>query len=123
MRLILDDEVRHHGLLKRLATTLRDALYWTQSPDALPKTSSQAGAASEELVALARALIKEEQAGARMLRELAHRDKGLDSGLDSLLLEMMALDSDKHAHLLQFVERRLQARLRAAKTGHRKGAV
>ena len=116
-RLILDDEVRHHGLLKRLATTLRDALYWTQSPEALPKTGSVEGeASSEALVALAQALIKEEQAGAHMLRELAHRGKGLDSGLDSLLLELMAMDSDKHAHLLRFVERRLQARVRAAKT-------
>src|SRR5262245_35107883 len=39
MRLILDDEQRHHGLLMRIATTLRDGLNWTQSPDALPKTS------------------------------------------------------------------------------------
>jgi len=28
MRLILDDEVRHHGLLRRMSTTLRDALEW-----------------------------------------------------------------------------------------------
>jgi hypothetical protein len=32
MRLIPDDAVRHHRLLKRIATTLRDALYWTTSP-------------------------------------------------------------------------------------------
>jgi hypothetical protein len=28
----------------------------------------------------------------------------------------MAMDSDKHAHLLRFVESRLHARVRAAKT-------
>jgi hypothetical protein len=33
--------------------------------------------------------------------------------LPSLLLEMMAMDSDKHARVLQFVERRLAARARA----------
>jgi hypothetical protein len=38
---------------------------------------------------------------------LAARERGIDGGLDSLLLEMMALDSEKHARLLQFVERRL----------------
>jgi hypothetical protein len=29
MRLILEDEERHHGLLRRIETTLRDALNWT----------------------------------------------------------------------------------------------
>ena len=29
MRLILKDEERHHGLLRRIETTLRDALNWT----------------------------------------------------------------------------------------------
>jgi hypothetical protein len=56
------------------------------------------------------ALIKEEQDGARALRDLAARERGIDSGLDSLLLEIMALDSDKHARLLQFVQRRLARR-------------
>src|ERR1700694_4382857 len=32
MHLILEDEERHHGLLKRIEASLRDALYWTHSP-------------------------------------------------------------------------------------------
>ena len=36
MRIILDDEVRHHGLLQRMKATRRDALEWTRSPSALP---------------------------------------------------------------------------------------
>ena len=44
---------------------------------------------------------------AASLRDLAVRERGIDGGLDSVLLEMMALDSEKHARLLQFVERRL----------------
>jgi len=60
-------------------------------------------------------LIDEEKTGARALRGLAQRERGLGGGLDSLLLEMMAMDSDKHARLLHFVQRRLEARTRAAK--------
>ena len=37
MRLILEDEERHHGLLRRIEVTLRDALNWTHSPSALPE--------------------------------------------------------------------------------------
>src|ERR1700674_5007089 len=39
MRLILEDEERHHGLLRRIEVTLRDALNWTHSPSALPVTA------------------------------------------------------------------------------------
>jgi rubrerythrin len=112
MRLILDDEVRHHALLERMATSLRDALYWTHSPDALPKSSTQNCVEATELQALAQGLIEEEKAGAETLRRIATREKRLDSGFDSVLLEMMAIDSEKHAHLLRFVERRLRTRAR-----------
>jgi len=112
MRLILDDEVRHHGLLERIASTLRDALYWTHTPSALPKSEAEATPPPEveELASVAHALIEEERSGAHALRDLATRQKGLDGGLDSLLLEMMAMDSEKHARLLQFVHKRLLAR-------------
>jgi hypothetical protein len=108
MRLILDDEVRHHGLLHRMAATLRDALEWTTSPEALPKGAPQARV-SGPFVTLARSLIEEERTGARALRHLAEQEKDINGGLDSLLLEMMAMDSDKHARLLQFVQHRLEA--------------
>jgi hypothetical protein len=114
MRLILEDEERHHGLLKRIASTLRDALNWTYSPSALPRAATSGGPTDTDLATLARALIDEEKTGAQALRRLAQREKGLGGGLDSLLLEMMAMDSEKHARLLQFVERRLEARARAA---------
>jgi rubrerythrin len=115
MSLILDDEERHHSLLKRIAASLRDALNWTYSANALPRAIAPAAEADEDLTALARALIDEEKTGAQALRRLADREKGLGSGLDSMLLEMMAMDSEKHARLLHFVERRLDARARAAK--------
>jgi hypothetical protein len=110
MRLILDDEERHHWLLGRIAAGLRDALTWTHSPDALPSAATPPAATSAEVVSLARVLIREEQEGARGLRELAARERGIDGGLDSLVLEIMAHDSEKHARLLQFVERRLASR-------------
>ena len=103
MRLILDDEERHHGLLKRISSMLRDALNWTCSPDALPRATGTSTATDEDLTSLARALIAEEKTGAQALRGLAQREKGLGGGLDSLLLEMMAMDSEKHARLLLFV--------------------
>ena len=50
----------------------------------------------------------------RDFRVMLEKEKGIDAGLDSLLLEMMAMDSEKHARLLQFVQQRLEQRARAA---------
>jgi rubrerythrin len=118
MRLILEDEERHHGLLRRIEATLRDALYWTHSPAALPTTETPRAPVATDMASVARALIAEEHAGARKLRDLASREKGLSAGLDSLLLEMMAMDSEKHARLLEFVHDRLASRPRAADRRH-----
>jgi hypothetical protein len=110
MRLILDDEERHHRLLKRIEASLQDALNWSHSPAALPLPATHNEPAPADLPALARELIHEEQTGARRMRDLAHSEKGISGDLHSLLLEMMAMDSDKHAHLLRFVQQRLEAR-------------
>ena len=112
MRLILEDEERHHGLLRRIEASLRDALYWTHSPASLPQSGTPLRPIARELTAITRVLIADEHTGAQHMRELAQREKGIDSGLHSLLLEMMAMDSEKHARLLQFVQDRLHARAR-----------
>jgi rubrerythrin len=109
MRLVLEDEERHHGLLKRIEATLDDALNWTHSPNALP-TGVPAAAGAPQLATLARELIAEERTGSKILRELATQQRTIDGGLHSLLIDMMAMDSEKHAMLLQFVQRRLEQR-------------
>jgi hypothetical protein len=110
MQLILEDEERHHGLLKRIEATLRDALEWTNSPAALPSAAPPQQAVAAELEETAKALVKEERTGAHYLREFAHQQKDVNSGIPSLLIEMMAMDSEKHARLLQFVQDRLARR-------------
>jgi hypothetical protein len=107
MRMVLEDEERHHGLLRRIEATLSDALNWTHSPDALP-TGTPAAADAKRLAVLARELVDEEHTGAKFLHKLAGEQKLIDGGLPSLLIETMAMDSEKHARLLQFVQHRLE---------------
>jgi hypothetical protein len=122
MRLMLADEERYQGLLKRIASRLRAALNWTRSPDALPRATGPdpATAPAEYLTSLARALVDEEELAAQVLRHLAQNEKGFIGGSDSVLLETMAMGSDTHVRLLQFVQRRLEA---AAGTARRLAAA
>jgi rubrerythrin len=117
MRMVMDDEDRHHTLLRQIAASLRDALQWTASPDALPTAYQPAAAATQSLVATAKELIAEELNGARLMRTAAAEQRSLDGGLVSLLLEAIAHDSEKHARLIHFVQRRMEERLRRQRTG------
>lgn len=111
MQMLLDDELHHHRLLERMATTVRDALHWTRSADALPsQPTSERAAADEALVSTTKARIREEHEGVRHLRELARREGHLGDGLFGLLLEVMAMDGEKHERVLRFLQHRLERR-------------
>jgi hypothetical protein len=112
MRLIREDEERHLGLLQRISARLRTAVEWTSSLEPVPHLVGPvaAPATAEYLASLVRSLIDEEGMGAQALRHLAQAEPEVIGGLDRALLEMMAIDSDKHARLLHFVWGRLEAR-------------
>jgi hypothetical protein len=109
MQLILEDEERHHALLQRIAASLRDGLTWRASENALPVVGPASRAIPRRSLAIVRELLKEERAGAHLLWRMAAEEQDINGGLDALLLEMMARDSEKHARLLRFVEQRLAA--------------
>jgi rubrerythrin len=105
MGIILEDEERHHSLMRRLATRLNDDLYWAQTPDALrvPRPASVDPKEYESL----RTFVASERTSVHELQDFAGRADGLYGGLPTALLEMMAVDSQKHEHLLRFLFRRL----------------
>ncbi len=109
MKLVLDDELRHHDLLERIAARLRDDLEWSDSARSLPPGGPARLPRSREQMAQVLAYVREERDGARQLRGLARSFGPVHDGMIALLLESMALDSEKHERLLRFVLRRLTA--------------
>jgi hypothetical protein len=107
MNLVVEDEERHHELLRRMATRLRDALEWTRSPDALPTRAIPQGQEHGDDAVTLLKHIREEQESAEHLRVLAKQNSNLYGGLFELLLQTMALDSEKHARILRFVCQRM----------------
>ncbi|HZS00739.1 MAG TPA: ferritin family protein [Chloroflexota bacterium] len=114
MRQVVDDEERHHALLRSMAARLRDTLDWTRSPEAIPTRGRPSEAEARELLDEVRAFARQERDGARQARELARQQSGLYDGLFTLLLDTMAADSEKHERILEFVARRLDQRLAEA---------
>ncbi|MBI4491867.1 MAG: universal stress protein, partial [Chloroflexi bacterium] len=107
LRLVIDDEERHHRLLARMAGSLCSDLRWARAAEALPTGPARRGEMAAEAVAALEAFIQEEQEGARHLRHLACQEAHFHDGLFALLLEVMAMDSEKHERVLHFVLERL----------------
>jgi rubrerythrin len=107
--IVLEDEERHHSLLRRLAARLKDDLFWRHSTEALtaPSTTPEDPASSESIRELLRKFVASERKGVHELEEFAGRADGLYGGLPTELLEMMAMDSQKHEHLLRFLFHRV----------------
>jgi hypothetical protein len=104
IRLVLEDEQRHHAVQQQIAARLRDALQWTHSPEALPIDGHVTGEPAATTEALMR-FIQHEQQSASYFREVAERNADLYNGLVSVLLETMAMDSEKHERILHFLLR------------------
>lgn len=113
MGIILEDEERHHALMHRIAARLSDDLKWAHSSDALPTSRdiSSDTAVYESL----RSFVASERSGTHLLQSFATNADGLSGGLPSELLEMMALDSQKHEHLLRFLFHRVGTAIAGAK--------
>lgn len=107
MQLVLEDEERHHQLVERMSARLRDSLEWTRSPNALPSPAESGAPATAEALTAVRGFLRHEQEGTRHLRQLAKQSSDLYDGVFELLLNVMAMDSEKHARILEFVQRRL----------------
>ena len=110
VRLIVGNEENQRRLLDQLSLTLRDQFKWTQSPDDLPNGAPPTRPIDPDLIEISRGLIREEHVSADQLRALADRERGLNGGLDSLLLEAVAMSNAIHAQMLRFVQRRLERR-------------
>ncbi len=109
LELVMEDAHRHEEILERMVGRLRQELEFTETPKALPVPGANAFAGAEEALASLRALIRNEQEGARCLRHLARQDSELYDGFFALLLDTFARDAEKHVHLLRYVLRHAEA--------------
>jgi hypothetical protein len=101
MRLLLDEEERHHQVFREMASCVRsDVTRGIGYETPLYPTK-------REVLDALRGFVAQERKGAEQLRTLARCHGVLYGGLFGLLLDLMAMDSEKHASILRFVLKQL----------------
>jgi len=105
--LILADERRHHRLLVEMA----NAMAWGTASESPDRATPVVSTLDRELAELTTKLRRAEEADYRKLRRLRRQvgEYG-ESTMWGLLVELMMLETKKHATMLRFLERRDRSR-------------
>jgi hypothetical protein len=100
--LILEDERRHHRLLGEIANAI--GWPWENDPSALPDLTVRRQESADALIKETRALLREEERDKKELRKLRRKlEPYADTTVWALLVELMILDTEKHARILRFI--------------------
>lgn len=103
--LIVEDEVRHHRLMKELAESLKLDAELAAGDPAVPRLGGW-GPDPRKLAEIGDRLVQHEEYDLALLRRLRKEMETVkDTTLWSLLVRLMELDTSKHVEILNFVRR------------------
>ena len=104
--LIVADEERHHELISRMISKLKDELAWTHGESAARKRVESAENRKRLLASIER-FIAAERKGIEDCERLKKASRGLNRDVFELLYGTMVHDSRKHMAVLEFLRGRL----------------
>jgi hypothetical protein len=100
--LIIQDELRHHRVYEEWAETFRSFASFVEPPDGVPNLVQEAE--PERLIAALEKLLALEKEDAKQLKDLEKRFKDFRrTTVWPLLAELMAIDTEKHIRILEFL--------------------
>ena len=114
LSLIVADEERHHQIIDRMISRLKNDLAWTRREEGARKKRVSA-AANAGLRANLERFLAVERSGIKEYERLSRTSGGLGHDLFGLLCRTMVHDSEKHIGILEFLQRRLRKRSKAAR--------
>ena len=102
IRLVLEDEERHHRVLHEIVTAIGNDIAWRHDPDAVPNLPY--GAPDRALSEVTRRFLAVERTDQKQLRALRKELRPFrDTSLWALLVELMEHDTAKHIRILTFI--------------------
>jgi hypothetical protein len=108
-RMILDDERRHHALLRDLAETVRTSSELTGEPTPIPELGPTAD--RDRIRELTQRFLEVEKADQKELKRIAKLLDGVkDTTLWQFVVRLIEHDNAKHREILEFVRTHLDRR-------------
>lgn len=108
VRLIVEDEERHHRLLQEMARSVAWGPVSDLRSDTIPALTPPADA--DQLTDLTDSYLSVERNDLAELKHIAREFRSLaDSSPLRLLVDLMMLDTEKHIRILQFIKRTSRA--------------
>ena len=105
VRLILEEEDRHHELFAKMANEIKSILWEVPVEPRLPAMKARS---DPELLAETKRLLKFEKHDAKELRALRKSLRGTSKhSLDPLMVELMLHDTAKHIAILEYIKAHL----------------
>jgi len=102
IHMVLDDEERHHRMLREIMTAIGNGIAWRDDPDAVPNLPyGPPDQALEEATSRFLAAEKVDQKELHALRKELRPFR--DTSLWALLIELMEHDTAKHILILSFI--------------------
>lgn len=102
-KIILDDERRHHALLRDLADSIRTSAELTGAPTPIPALEPVAD--RERILELTERFLDVERADQRELAEVSKMLRDVkDTTLWAFVLRIIEMDNAKHREILEFVK-------------------
>jgi alkylated DNA nucleotide flippase Atl1 len=102
LRLVIEDEQRHHRVIGEIATAIGEGIAWRSDADTVP--SMPRGELLPNLEDVTKRFLAAERADRKQLQALRKELRPFrDTTMWSLLVEVMELDTAKHIRLLTFI--------------------
>lgn len=102
IRLVIEDEERHHRVLHEIVTAIGNGIVWRNDPEAVPNLLY--GPTDRALAEVTRSFLAAERADQKQLRALRKELRPFrDTSLWALLVELMEHDTAKHIRILTFI--------------------
>ena len=102
IRMILDDERRHHRVLAEVANTIRADSTFEKRGDQVPYLDVHSR--DEGLLNETERFLKLERKDRAELKKLTRKARAVGGSLDNFMMDLLQSDTDRHIRILRFIK-------------------
>jgi len=106
IRLIVDDEKRHHRVLSELANAVRDDATFEKHEARVPYLDVRKG--DDSVLKLTESFLAIENRERKEFKRLARKTRTVGGELDAFIVSLLEADTERHIRILRFIKRAMR---------------